>query len=426
MINLINLCTIVMTSLLLMYTVKRIYRNQFSILHIIAVTFFIIQVLPLLIVPFFDWGAVHRITPYMYEAMCDEYTSIIYDLFVIVSMVLLVSIGDRYSYMAYRTNRDIRAYILSGKFRKVLYMITSLTMFAPLIAILFAPEKEVYLQYAYFTKNTVLYTSEIYLYHTSVMHLCEYLALVSIVANYLFKNKNKSNIYIIIAIFLTTWVDGKRTVFTFCLLAIIAIDFLLETNNIKRVRNKAVLFAILIVAYFIIYSLLTGKNTNENAFNVYLNYFSRLGHVKLAIFSRIYDSKIVDYEGQSLLYNLTFFIPRAFWSNKPYGFYKYFTSYAFYGTTNKDVGINLQVNMFSEFIANLGLLGYLILFIFILFIVKKSERSANFLLYSVGMIFLVFYTLFGFEGTTMIIFILWEMLMIKERFGVTKKRNATV
>ena len=421
MINLLNITTILFSCLLVSFSIYNIYKNQFSILHIVNVAFFFAQVIPMIVIPFFDWSAIQRITPYMYNAMIDDNTSIIYNIFVILSMVILSIFGNRYSSKNYNLLSNVNQILKNIRYKQIICFVTSITMFSTIFGFLLAPDKHVYLQYAYFYRNNISYMSSVYIFHKSVMNFCKYLSFTSIIGYYLFRNKSIGNMRVGFAIFLLAWIDGKRTIFSFCLLAIILIDFL-EKKNKKKVIKKAFLFIILIIAYFILYSLITGKNTNENYFNVYFNYFSRLGQVKTAIYSRIYNSKIVNYSGQSLVYNLTFFIPRSFWCNKPYGFYRYFTSYAFYGIPNNFIEINLQVNMFSEFIANFGVIGYFLLFIIILFITKESEKTNSIMTYATGLIFLTLYTLFGFEGVVSITFLIWLFFVVKDKLKLTGRR----
>lgn len=56
--------------------------------------------------------------------------------------------------------------------------------------------------------------------------------------------------------------------------------------------------------------------------------FSRDDRVKMTIYSELYPDrmKILDYRGQSIVFDLTMFIPRSIWEEKPWPYAVYFTS----------------------------------------------------------------------------------------------------
>ena len=111
---------------------------------------------------------------------------------------------------------------------------------------------------------------------------------------------------------------------------------------------------------------------------------------------------MLQYPCQTLLYNLLFFIPRVLWEGKPYPYYKYFTSYVYYGVSNKVVpNMQFQVNIWSEFISNRGISGYVAALYLVIWIVKKSEKSSNSII-----------MLSGFEHIIQITYVVWAVSSI--------------
>ena len=132
-------------------------------------------------------------------------------------------------------------------------------------------------------------------------------------------------------------------------------------------------------------------------------------NVKVAIYDRLNDKIILKYPGESILYNLLWFIPRSIWESKPYPYYKYFTSYVFSGIYNGKISnSNFQVNMLSEFISNFGIIfGTIITLIIIIKIIKTSENSNNKITYFSGVGFVALYMTYGFENIVRYIFLIW-------------------
>ena len=95
---------------------------------------------------------------------------------------------------------------------------------------------------------------------------------------------------------------------------------------------------------------------------------------------------------------------------------KYFTAYTM-GLDNTDfLPWNLQVNIWTEFLSNFGILGIMIAILFICIVTKISEKSGNILIYLFGTIFIMFYLAFGFETFTLIAYIAWLVGIMFQNF----------
>lgn len=407
---LLNYITIIIGSICAFKALKKVISSNYSLLHLCTILFFVIQIVPLIIDGFYDISEIERRTPYEYIAMTDPTTSTIYDIFCIISILLLLLLGDRYA--RYSNKIQISKNISNNNTLRVLF---SVLAFIPIVGILLAPEPNVYFTFSYFYTHSYTVTSAFY--HNHVMLYFNYIAFFSIICYYYLNNGRKyCGLVTLLSSFIVVWVDGKRGFLAMFIVAVILIDFIRKryANN-KQLIRKAILLVIVFLSYFAVYSVRTNKSTDDSTYITYNAYFSRETEVKMAIYSRLDgNTKMIPYDGATLLYDVTAFVPRSLWSEKPYGFFNYLTSYAYFGNGENFLSSsNFQVNIWSEFIANIGLVGYLLSVLFVLFIVRKSERSQNKALNLLGGTFVLIYMFLGFEMIVMLTFYLWVYVYLR-------------
>lgn len=400
-------------------SIKSILSGRYSMLHFCVGIFFVMQALPIAVGYLGDLNKIQQYYPYMYYAMKDQNVGVIYDFFVIICMLALSFYAQKYARkvaLGAKISLTINKAI-NGKFRIWILMISLIFMVSPVIAVIFAPKPSIYLNFAHFYTHSYDLLSDEYIYQGSVMRYINYLAMGGTLLFY-FVSKRKVNVIAYISVFLITWINGKRTLFVFLLIGILVIDFFkwnrMNRKYLWRVISKAVIFAGIIAAYFLIYNKFTGKSAFANDFLLYTTYFSRLCNVKVAIYDLLYTNTMIAFPGQTILYDLLFFVPRIYWPTKPYGYYLYFTSYVFYGETARRVeNMNFQVNLWSEFLSNFGALGLFISLAFVIVIIKKAERSNNQIVSLSGSIFVMLYMMYGFEPLVQITYLLfWGSVVI--------------
>jgi hypothetical protein len=172
--------------------------------------------------------------------------------------------------------------------------------------------------------------------------------------------------------------------------------------------------------------MFTTKNTDDSFYETYDAYFSRESEVKLSIYSRLNGADMLPYDGATLLYDITCYIPRFLWEDKPYGFFNYLTAYAYNGHAETFMeGSNFQVNIWSEYIANFGLLGCILSLLFIIGIVRVSERSNVAMLNISGSVFVLIYLFFGFELIVMVLFYAWLYFFVFKRKSSLHRTRTT-
>lgn len=399
--------------------------GDYNMLHVCLVVFFVMQALPIAVGWFGDLGAIRAYYPFMFKAMTDVTTGIIYDLFVIVTVALLYWFSCRFP--RYRPF-SISDWVNKVKaFRGLTVLIGMLTVFPIIVGVLLAPDPSVYLQFSYFNINLDIKSSVSFIYDDVVMHLLTYVAFFSTLVSY-YCSDSRSKIQYVIPVLLITWINGKRTLLLFLLIGFVIIDYLKWDRNdrvyIKVLARKALLFFGFYIGYYIVYNLITQKADFADNSLLYTVYFSRLCNVKVAIYDLLYTNSMLDYPMQSILYNLLFFVPRSIWPGKPYGYYPYFTSYVFSGVGwNTIKGYGFQVNLWSEFISNAGFLGLFLAIGFVVAVIHIAEKSQSVVSYISGTAFIVLYFAYGFEH---IVQMLWILFIISLFFSWIFKRPEVV
>lgn len=402
-------------------SIKRILHGRYSMLHVCVVIFYLMQIVPILVGYFGDLGKIRKYYEYMYYAMTDKLTTILYDVFALFVITILYHYATKNA--GYIQQRNIFK-IKNGKIHNYLVLLTGTVTILPLIlGVLLAPDPSIYLKFSYFYTNPYSELGSAYIYHTVVIKILCYITFFSILALYYLSNSKQKGLFAI-PIILLAWINGKRTLLTFVLGGMIVIDFLKWEKGNKKQRNniirKSTIFLVLIVIYYIFYNNITNKASFADGFLLYSTYFSRLSNVKVAIYDLLYTNSMLEYPFQTIIYDVLFFVPRGMWETKPYGYYPYFTSYAYFGVGNQKVShMAFQVNIWSEFISNAGIFGVVISLILVINIIKKCEREGNNIVYLSGSIFVLLYMMYGFEHIVQIGYILFIVSMIVSFF---KKR----
>lgn len=417
MIFLLDFLTVICTSVLLLYSVSAIFKKKYNTFHLIAVVFYIIQIAPIAVGWFFDLDDFRQNMIYLYYAMKDDYVAIVYDIFSILTMLIFCIMGFTQKQKFRILFVDFR-YIINTNVCKLLKIVCIVIMVLPLISVIVSPEPRVYLKFAYFIINRISAYDEIYIYHKTIVNTLCYLSFVGVLGYYYLSSKFEK----IVSYFFVgalAWIDGKRTIITFMIIGLLFIDIIKKE---KKTIIRVIIAALIVIIYFVIYGSKTGKSDEASFMLMYSCYFSRLCNVKLAIYSRLYDNHMLEYDGQSLLYNIIWWLPRRFWADKPYGFYNYYTAYAARGDGLRFIqGWNLMVNNWSEFIANFGILGYILCLIFIYTVVKISENSKTITIFALGIVFIIIYMMYGFENVVMMIFTGWLFLIFFSKLRKTKE-----
>ncbi len=417
MITIINLLTIIITTTITLKCIYKLINNHYSLLHICLIVYYIMQCLPLIFELFYDLNTIKQnLNLIFYKAMTDEYVALIYDFYVIVTSYILYVYANKYA-----NNKN--QFSLSLKIQNhMIRGLIAVMMFVPIVvALIMAPNPNIYTIYGYFYVVDPNQSSIDYLYYSVVMHWALTISAIFILIRYFTKYK-KSNWDVYLSLLLITWLSQKRTLTIFIMIGILGIDFIKNNYSDKKLLvRKAIVFCSLIAAYFIIYNN-NVKYTGDDFFTTYTAYFSRLNVEKVAIYDILYDNKLLEYRGQSVLYNLCWFVPRSIWPDKPAMYCKYFTAYSEYGVGNENYWLpfNYQVNIWGDWVSSFGLLGHFFALIFVILVIHYSEQSNSMALKCFGLFFIILYLMFGFEHIVAYLFTAFMALVIKSKIKLLK------
>lgn len=303
----------------------------------------------------------------------------------------------------------------------VVVFLSVLFLFAPLALILFSPNPSIYLfDLGAFDMEKAM-VSVVDIVYRKVVHLDVFttLAFVSVVILKIVDKNNKPlyKTLRILGIVIVAIANGKRTLVTFLIIVLTVLDFLYGKKK-KYLFFNVTVACVCLASFFVTYAYVSGKyELNTNWYSVISEYFFRNNSVKVAIYSTINPDKlhILDYPGQTLLFDVFFFIPRQIWASKPFPFPDYYTS-AILGFSNLTTfGWNFQTNIYAEFVANLGLCSFLIVPILLLCMCKKVNNSKGVLEYLLGAVFILFIQVFEFSDMLKIVLVLWLFLNFKKK-----------
>ena len=405
--SIFNLFTFIIGTHILLLLLKNT-RQYYSIYNILGIVFYIFQFVPLIVSFFWGEGYHFYAANNIERSLNDTTTCIIYNIFVIIILFYFFYRGREKDKDLYYNINKLKNLTVS----KIVKYILIIAMLSPILAVYFAPNPSIYFKWAYFYTNTASFSEEFY--NTEVMHVFLYISFFSFVLYYLDNNKKEWFAYFIII--LITWLSSKRTFLVFGFSVIIIIDLFKGKfiNKTARLINKAILLVAICVSYFIYYSVNTGKGSDEPFYVTYTMYYSRDYSIKASVFDQLNGARMLEYPGQSVLFDFFFFIPRDSWNNKPMMFSKYFTTYCQDRGLDSISTTNYYVNIWSEYISNFGIIiGPILAILLISFILKISSNSKATMIYFLGVSFVVFYFFWGVQPFTMVIYGCWAILIIK-------------
>jgi len=418
----LKILAIIISTIILYKTIfKNIKNNNYNILHFIYILFYGVQTFPILQELIF--GIDTDILRYglTYQAMLDTTTDIIYSLFVIFISILIYFLAKKINKI--RKKRDISK--IKDKFKnsfifksKKFKLIVFLGMFITIPFIFFSPNIKIYTTFAYFFRgiNFSKLSSE-YLYHVKIMKVINMISFLCTILFYMINNKKNNNVFVVISAILFTWINQKRTLILFFLLAVLFVDLFINNIEKKKFAKKIILFLLIEIIYFIVYRNITGKGIDHTFSWIYTFYFSRMANVKVSIYDIFINRNILDYFGQSFLYDIFWFIPRIIWNNKPYPYDNYYTAFVF-GKKLFEVSWDFQVNIWCEFFSNFSLAGPFFAILFIYYITKKVETTNSFFAYLFGSFFIILYSVFGCTGIVSYCLSLFMFFSIASKFKI--------
>lgn len=356
-------------------------------------------------------------------AMEDKKTTQIFVLFIIaVQLVFLYEIE--------RINKAIKKgqhqttivefvqKVVNSKYRPLLIMLCYIVFLYVIVGIVMAPDPSVYL-------NIKGYDP---LHYNAMRQRASVLAIATILLKLLDTNHNfffwiSRLIFIIVA----TLVDKKRTLLMIVVGMCFIIDYV-NNNNTKRLFVKYIVVFGLTAWYFVFYANYVGKTGND--WNYTLNeYIFRDMHLRFTIYAALNPTQvhILDYPGQSILFNLFWWIPRALWASKPRPFYEYYISGVLgYGTNSyASIGWGMPTSYFPEFVANFGISGLVIGIWFTIWMARFFERRDS-LCKLLGIILISILEIYYYDNAMKILALVVLVLYLMENVHIRNNEYGLV
>ncbi len=423
-----NIILDIITILLCIIILMRLIKLKINIMYISLIIYDIAYVIPI----FFNLFLGNPNIAYtgFRLAINDSLTNIIYDIFIIVTECIF--------YYNIKKNqnlgKDKNDLIMNFNFKRertskkgTIILLFVFLSIIPIFAILIAPNIKLYLVHlGSIIGAEGIYTEKDYIYKEKFAKWSYLVGAIGVIGLKFSDTKNNIimklvRIFSIIAI---TLLNGKRTFATFIILILLFIDLIsYKTNRKKLVCLLST--AIVIISYFIFYSYVTGKyEYNTDWYSVFSEYFFRGNTVKVAIYSVLNPEKlkILDYTGQSMLYNVLYFIPRTVWNSKPYSYAQYFTI----AVRELPKSINtidwyFQVSYYGEMISNFGFVGIIVAPLALIFMTKKIEEIDNIYINILGMFFIAFIQVFEYSDMFKMILLFLILLSLKLKIKFRRK-----
>jgi len=169
-------------------------------------------------------------------------------------------------------------------------------------------------------------------------------------------------------LFFDCWVNGKRAIVA---IAMVTLGHVFWSRGYLRGRRlwvgaTAGLLVLLVfsVQYQTQVRFIDEPSHGEGSRALYDNLridFFRDNRVEMAVFAMLHPERmqILDYRGQSLLYDVLFFVPRSMWPDKPWPYAIYFTSSMLTLYPPRSLGWGMTTSWLDEMVANFGWWGML-------------------------------------------------------------------
>lgn len=341
------------------FALRRMARGDYASILPVLIVSFVFTAIPLLLDHTFGLPE-YRAFPGFSLASRDPKTNMVYDLYVSAVPVVMWIVGrprrvpNATRVVSAPTERRL------GWWRWLLYLLLA----APLIALLFAPAPSLYLTYAPIVSQQID-DPAIIGYHSILALVC----LVAIIAaTALLMNVRRITptafvAFILPWLALAVWLHGKRSI---VVILIAAMGYVAWERGLL-IGRRFVVATVVGVAFIAGFSFLyqsqvrgiagSGANVYEN---VRIDY-GRDAQIKMTLYAELYpdDLRILEYRGQSLLFDATIYVPRSVWPDKPLPYAQYFTSALFFSPP-KLWGWGMTTSWLEEAIANLGWAGLLV------------------------------------------------------------------
>jgi hypothetical protein len=170
-------------------------------------------------------------------------------------------------------------------------------------------------------------------------------------------------------VFFDCWVNGKRAIVAIALLTLGHVFWSRGWLSGRRLWIGAAAGFVLLMGFSVQYqtqvrfmdSPFHAGGARELYDSLRIDFF-RDSRVEMAVYATLEPDRmqIVEYPGQTLLFDAAFFVPRSAWPDKPWPYAVYFTSAMLDIFPARSIGWGMTTSWLDEMVSNFGLAGMLL------------------------------------------------------------------
>ncbi|MDB5347849.1 MAG: hypothetical protein JWP89_6226 [Schlesneria sp.] len=421
MLQFITIATFAWLTLCAGYSIHRLASGDERSIHFVLLVFFLFCGLPLgmdLVIGQPQYGD----QPNYHRVSGDEPTCLIYCIWMAAVPPICLYFQPRKRPTG--NKKQPRLYDLKSSTRVACYLI----FWSPLLSLFVAPNPSLYLTYA--ATLTVVPTPAEMDFDSFKSILCMLAVLMMITMLISIRTISLGDVTTMFASAIqVSWLHGKRSIIAVILLG--CLYGLWKRGVLRGARmwlGMSVAATFMIVATYSYQSAVRGFSMSEQSF--YYDCarvdFCRDAVIKQAIYAEIYKSPMVlEYRGQSLLFYVTFLVPRKMWPGKPWPYAIYATATMLERAEYEDIGWGMTTSLLDELLVNIGWLGTICAPMFLSLLCRLGDGCNSALLGAltvlVGCLFMVLHL-----SAFMPLFLLWLAAVYYCRPRASGKRHLPV
>jgi hypothetical protein len=407
MIEALRLLVFCWLTLVALLALRRLVMGQRHTVLVVLVAHWAFNGLPLL------WDLVFGMPAYRFpnfaRAAEDPTANLIHLMFIAAIPLLLAAVGLPWRRTAVTPPEsgsvDLPA-IRPGVPTPVLHGL----MVLPLVLALLSPVPSLYLQYGFVADDSLRIPAGMVFFHSfvamaAILAVTAATTLLTSRAD-LLRQWLATLPWVVMAIFLM----GKRTIIALYL--VLLTQRLWDLGLLKGARiplylvGIAFVFALASFSYQFLVRNITSESLPAQHYyeNLRLDY-GRDHTIRTAIHAELHHEPILSYRAQALVFDLTSFVPRSWWPEKPYPYSIYMTSYA-QGISPQFSGWTFTTSIFDEAIANYGWLGMITGPLFLALLCRLADGNHTILFRSLGYIVCVIFLAVQLSAFLML-FLVW-------------------
>jgi len=287
----------------------------------------------------------------------DEATALIYAVWMAAIPPVLLALNRS------PRRRAVGLPTLGGPKNRQIILFARVLLASPTLLLALAPNPAVYLHYAAFVGSDLAPAEGEFQAWMSA--LCLFVALiVPILLAYLPRIRPLDLTLVSFALVQVAWLQGKRSILAISAMAIFHVVWQRRRLRGMQLVMGAAGIVFLVAAASVVYQRSVRAMDASDLSALYDGVridFARDAVIKQAIYGELHpDFPILEHRAQSVLFYLTFYVPRDAWPGKPWPYAVYATNTMLDRRDQKPLGWGITTSVLDEMLANFGWPGALL------------------------------------------------------------------